>query len=445
LIQYSQLTYEGQTLIAELRKRFNQGFTQDGYAALLSLVEQRCGLRVEYRIAETPVFVPLALLEEMAAAGAEMTQSLIGNGSYLASARQAIPREFRVAGETAHPNFLTADFALVQNPAGDRNAPGDLVPRLVELQAFPSVYGYQDVLSSAYRDAFGLPETLRSFLGGLDEAGYWELLARTILSGHDKENVVLTEVDPQNQKTLPDFEVTARRLGIAVVDIRNLEAIGDKLHYRNAAGRLVPIDRIYNRAIADELLARGIRLPFDLTHAWNVEWAGHPNWYFLISKFSIPWLARPPAGHPMVPPSVFLSDFLERGGRAELADAGVPFPNQTGPEAVYTELLLKPLFSYAGKGIQFDPTQGQLEAIPADQRPDYLLQQRMHFVPSIETPHGLTQAEIRILYLWPDGGVLTPALSLVRLGRGKMMGVDHNKNQEWVGASAAFFPVETRR
>jgi hypothetical protein len=202
----------------------------------------------------------------------------------------------------------------------------------------------------------------------------------------------------------------------------------------------VPIHRIYNRAIADELMAREVRLPFDLTHAWEVEWAGHPNWYFLISKFSIPWLSRPPGAHAVVPPAVFLDEFLEGNGRAELAAAGVSLPDKTGPETVYGELLLKPLFSFAGKGIQFDPTQAQLEAIPAGKRKDFLLQHRMRFEHTIETPHGLTQAEIRILYLWPDGGSLTPALSLVRLGRGKMMGVDHNKSQEWVGASAAFFP-----
>jgi hypothetical protein len=327
-----------------------------------------------------------------------------------------------------------------------------LVPRLVEIQAFPSVYGYQDVLSSAYRDAFGLPETLASFLGGLDEAGYWELLARTVLGGSDPEQVVLTELDPENQKTWPDFAVTARRLGIAVVDIRSLEAIGNKLHYRDGASRLVPIQRIYNRAIADDLIARKIRLPFDLTQEWDVEWAGHPNWYFLISKFSIPWLSsarglssakglsRGLGAHPVVPAAVFVSDFLKGNGRAELAAAGVHLPAESGPEAVYGELLLKPLFSFAGKGIEFDPTQAQLEAIPEGKRGEFLLQQRMRFVPTIETPHGLTQAEIRILYLWPDGGNLTPALSLVRLGRGKMMGVDHNRNQEWVGASAAFFP-----
>ena len=438
-------------MIPKLRTRFNQGFTPEGYAALLALLEERCGTRVDYRIAETPVFVPLPLLEEMAAAGAELTHWLMGNPAYLAAARQAIPAGYRVAGETAHPHFLTADFALVRNPAGVRSPAGELVPRLVEIQAFPSVYGYQDLLCSAYREAFGLPDTLGSFLGGLNEAGYWELMGRTILGGHDPENVVLTEVDPKNQKTLPDFEVTACRLGIAVVDISSLEAIEDKLHYRDAAGRLVPIHRIYNRAIADELMVRNIRLPFDLTHGWDVEWAGHPNWYFLISKFSIPWLSsarglsRPPADRPVVPPAVFVSDFLEGDGRAELAAAGVSLPLEAGPETVYSELLLKPLFSFAGKGIQFDPTQAQLEAIPAERRAEFLLQQRMHFVPTIETPHGLTQAEIRILYLWPDGGSLTPALSLVRLGRGRMMGVDHNKNQEWVGASAAFFPAGVGR
>ncbi len=433
-------------MISGFRTEFNQRFTEKGYAALLALLEDKCGTRVDYRVAETPVFMPLPILEEMARAGADMTHQLLGNPEYLAAARLAIPAGYRVAGETAHPNFLTADFALVRNPAGDRSPAGQLVPRLVEIQAFPSVYGYQDVLCSAYREAFGLPDTLGSFLGGLNEASYWELLRKTIVGAHNAENVVLTEVDPQHQKTLPDFNVTARRLGISVVDIRSLEAMGDKLHYRNSGGRLVPIHRIYNRAIADELMAREIRLPFDLTHRWDVEWAGHPNWYFLISKFSIPWLSRPPAGHPMVPAAVFLKDFLEGDGRAELEAAGVILPAKTGasknsPETACKELLLKPLFSFAGKGIQFDPTQAQLESVPVEQRADFLLQKRMHFEPTIETPHGLTQAEIRILYLWPDRGSLTPALSLVRLGRGKMMGVDHNKNQKWVGASAAFFPV----
>jgi hypothetical protein len=429
-------------LIAELRRRFNDGFTPARYTRLLRLVDERCGTHVQFRVAETPVFLPFAVLEEMAAAGKDLTRRLLGNAAYLAAARKAIPDGYDVAGETAHPHFLTADFALA------RNAEDELVPRLVEIQAFPSVYGYQQVLSDAYRDAYDLqrtmgPGSLGSFLGGLDEAGYWTLMAKTVLGSHDPANVVLTELDPQKQKTLPDFEVTARRLGIAVVDIRSLEPVGEKLHFRDAGGRLVPIHRIYNRAIADELMARQVRLPFDLTHAWDVEWAGHPNWYFLISKFSIPWLSRPPGAHPVVPPAVFVDDFLEGGGRAELERSGVAFPQQTGPDTGYSELLLKPLFSFAGKGIQFDPTQAELEAIPAARRNEFLLQQRMRFEHTIETPQGMTQAEIRILYLWPDGGSLTPALSLVRLGRGKMMGVDHNRNQEWALRRHFFLKIKT--
>jgi len=393
-------------------------------------------MEVGFRVAETPVFVPLALLDEMALAGAELTRTLMSDPVYTAAARQAIPRGYAVPAETLHPHFLTADFALVKGPGGR------LVPKLVEIQAFPSVFAYQAVLCNAYRAVFNLSSEVGCFLSGLSEESYWELLGRTILGNYEGRKVVLTEVDPLNQKTRPDFEITMRRLGIAVRDISTLFVVGNKLHYGTEDGWMVPVRRIYNRAIADELIARNVRLPFDLTHEWTVEWAGHPNWYFLISKFSIPWLSRPPFAHPVVPPAVFLNEFLDGSGRAQLKAQGVPIPAAAAPETIYGELVLKPLFSFAGKGVLFEPTQAQLDEIPAWERQNYLLQQRMDFVPTIETPSGLTQAEFRILYLWPDGGRLTPALSLVRLGRGKMMGVDHNKNQDWVGASAAFYPIE---
>ena len=179
---------------------------------------------------------------------------------------------------------------------------------------------------------------------------------------------MLTEVDPLHQKTFPDFHLTSQRLGIPVVDIASLEPVGNKLHYRDAAGQPTPIHRIYNRAIADELIARNIRLPFDLSHPWEVEWAGHPNWYFLISKFSIPWLSR--AGRfPVVPPAVFLDDFLAGPGREFLSDAGVPLPRKGFERCtVYQDLLLKPLFSFAGKGIEFEPSHARLEAIPPEER-----------------------------------------------------------------------------
>lgn len=422
-------------MIPELRRQFNADFTAEAYAALKARLERETGAAVGFRMAETPVFVGEEFLASLAAEGAALTRTLLGDAEYLAAARRAIPEGYEVAGETRQPHFLTADFALVQEPDGS------LAPRLVELQAFPSVFGYQAAFSVAYREIFKLPSSLGFFLGGLDEAGYWELLRRTIVGRHDPENVVLTEIDPLHQKTLPDFRVTAQKLGIAVVDIASLRPVGNRLHYRDGAGRLVPIHRIYNRAITDELIGRRIALPFDLTHGWEVEWAGHPNFYFLISKFSVPFLARSAVGSRVVPPAVFLGDFLAGQGREQLAAAGVELP-PAGPEAVYRELLLKPLFSFAGKGIVFEPAQAELEAIPDEERNNYLLQQRMRFVPTIETPQGLTQAEFRILYVWPDGGALTPAITLVRLGRGKMMGVDHNRDMEWVGASAALFPTQ---
>lgn len=421
-------------MIRELREWFNSGFTSAKYEDLLRIAASRCGMRAEFRVAETPVFVEKSLLDGMAAEGAALTRRLMSDAVYLESARRAIPSGYAVANEATHPHFLTADFALV------RTASGGLAPRLVELQAFPSVFGFQSELCGAHRSAYELPEGLGVYLGGLNEARYWDLVSRTVLGRHEPKHVVLAEIDPQHQKTLPDFNVTARKLGISVVDIARLVAIGNKLHYRDDDGKLVTIERIYNRAIADELIARRVQLPFDLTRAWDVEWAGHPNWYFLISKFSIPWLSRRAAADSVVPPARYLDEFLEGDGRRELAMAGVPLPAQSS-DAVYAELLLKPLFGFAGKGIQFEPTQRELESIRPAQRGDYLVQQRMRFEPTIETPHGMTQAEFRILYLWPDGGELTAALSLVRLGRGKMMGVDHNKNQEWVGASAAFFPM----
>jgi len=425
-------------LIPDLRSEFNRQFNSSQYELLLSTLESRCGAPIGFRVAETPIFLPLTLLDQLAASGAEMATALVADSDYLAAARLSIPPGYRVSRETGHPNFLTADFSLIR----DEGSVGGLAPRLVEIQAFPSVFGYQAVLNSAYREVFDLRGSLGTYLGGLDEAGYWDLLRRTILGNFAPENVVLTEVDPMNQKTLPDFLVTAERLGIEVVDIRSLKAEHGRLLYRGKSGRLIPIHRIYNRAIADELINRRVELPFALDGDWDVEWAGHPNWYFLISKFSIPWLFGSSNRFPVVPPGVFVRDFLEGDGRDRLIAAGVPLPAKVSSETVYSDLLLKPLFSFAGKGIQFEPSQTQLEEIPRSTRGDYLVQRRMHFEPTIATPHGMTQAEIRILYLWPDGGKLTAALSLVRLGRGKMMGVDHNKNQEWVGASGAFYPMD---
>ncbi len=407
-------------MIEPLRRDFNARFTPQAYRHFLHALDACVRAHVSFRVAETPIFLPLELLNRMAAIGAELTHRLVADRAYLARSAQAIPELYRAADETAHPHFMTADFGLV------RMADGSLEPRLVEMQAFPSVFGYQFVLNEMFRSEYSLDSSLGYFLGGHDEKSFWKLMERVIVGRHDPEQVVLTDVRPREQKTFPDFLVTAERLGIGIVDIAELvpePRPGRPLRLSYKSGnRHVPIRRIYNRAIVDELIREKVTLPFDYREPLDLEWAGHTNWYFHISKYALPYL-----DHPAVPPAVFLDEWFAGHGRERLPE------NRE-------DWILKPLFSFAGKGIQFAPSDEDLAAIPAGKRREYMLQQRVSFTPVIETPAGATQAEVRILYLWPDGGTLEPVLPLVRLGRGKMMGVDQNRNQEWVGASAAFFP-----
>ena len=402
-------------MLQPYRDQFNASFTPEAYAKLITSLNALTRTNIEFRIAETPCFFPRALMNELAGAGADLTHQLLDNPAYMQASNQTIPEQYLVPNESAHPNFMTVDFGFI------RNSDGTLAPKLVELQAFPSIFGYQDILARQYIETYNLDPNLTWHLGGLNHETYWQLLRQVIVSHHDPENVVLLEIDPDHQKTLPDFHVYEDKLHIATVDIAKLRKQGNRLFYHRD-GRDIPIHRIYNRAIVDELQRKNLQLPFDYRDDLDVEWAGHPNGYFRISKFSLPFLK-----HPSVPKAVFLDDWF-----AQRNLDGLPHQREN--------LLLKPLYSFAGKGIQFAPTDEVLNAIPPADRHLYLLQERVAFEPVIQTPHGLTQAEIRIMYLWPNGGVLQPAISLVRLGRGLMMGVDHNRDQQWVGGSAALTP-----
>ena len=404
-------------MLAELRQAFNRNYRPQQYQSLRADCARQARAPLLFRIAETPCFFPHSLMQQIADTGATLTHRLLENPAYMQASEGAVPERFRVPGCLAHPHFMTADFGLVREPDGT------LAPRLVELQAFPSIFGFQPVLNASYLRNFGLPGKFTTYLGGLDDTSYWALLRRAIVGDHAPEHVVLLETEPETQKTLPDFHVHEDKLGIRAVDIATLHREGRRLFYHDG-DRLVPIERIYNRAIVDELEQKRIALPFDYRDDLDVEWAGHPNWYFRISKFSIPWLR-----HPAVPPAVFLSDWDAGAGRDFLPEDR-------------EQWVFKPLYSFAGKGVQFAPTDAELASIPQHQRHNFLLQQRVRFEPVIDTPHGMTQAEIRIMYVWPDGEALQPVISLIRMGRGKMMGVDHNRNQEWVGASAALCPEE---
>jgi hypothetical protein len=390
-------------MVPEQRRLFNASFTEDGYQRFVGELQGRVG-PVGFRLSETPCFFPQPLIDRLTRTGAELVARLIGSADYRRASDRTIPPEFNAPGEGEHPSFIQVDFGLV------READGTVMPRLVELQGFASLYALQPLVAAQYLESWGLSPDLRLFLGGLDATRYDRLLRRAIVGDHDPEQVVLMEIDPDHQKTRPDFVETERRWGVRAVDIGAIVRQGDRLFYPRA-GRLVPIRRIYNRTIVDEMVRRGIRPPFDYRAALDVEWAGHPNWYFRLSKFSLPWLE-----HPAVPRAWFLDDL----------------PSVPEDRA---NLVLKPLYSFAGSGITFDPTDADLAAIPRERRHEYILQERVRFTPVIETPHGPTQAEIRLMYVWLDE--LIPVLPLVRMGRGKMMGVDHNRNMDWVGASAA--------
>jgi hypothetical protein len=398
-------------MIPSLRKQFNSGFTPDKYQTFLRRIDDACGTHVQFRLSETPCFFPKALLERMAEDGKELIRQLVESAEYRARSDASIPEEFRVPNEPAHPMFVQVDFGLV------RDARGELQPKLVELQAFPSLYAYQLTLAQSYIDVFGLDrfeggEQLDFFLGGLDEISYRELLRRAIVGMHDPENVILMEIHPQEQKTLPDFLLTEKMLGVRTVDIQAIKKDGARLYYERNGAR-VPIRRIYNRAIVDELQRKYVKLGFDWRDDLDVEWAGHPNWYFRISKFSIPYLR-----HESVPKTWFL-DRLE----------GIPDDLQN--------YALKPLYSFAGLGVVIAPKKEDIDAIPAEKRAEYILQERLHFEPVIETPFGGTKAEVRVMYVWQEE--LRAVLTIIRMGRGLMMGVDHNRNMEWVGASAGLW------
>src|ERR1700734_33192 len=396
-------------MIPFLRKQFNDSFSPEKYQAFLRRIDDLCGTHVQFRLSETPCFFPKSLLERMARDGKELIRQLVESPEYRAKSDLAVPAEFKVPNEPDHPMFVQVDFGLV------RDANGELQPKLVELQAFPSLYAYQGPLAEAYLDVYGLravgsglrasadptlasaPGELKYFLGGLHQTSYQELLRGAIVGGHDPENVILMEIDPVHQKTLPDFLLTEKMLGVRAVDIAGIKKEGSRLYYERD-GKRIPIRRIYNRAIVDELERKNVKLNFDWRDELDVEWAGHPNWYFRISKFSIPYLK-----HESVPKTWFLDQLKD-----------VP------PD----------LENYARK-------KEDIAAIPAEKRPYYILQERMHFEPVIETPIGMTKAEVRVMYIWLDE--LTPVLTINRTGRGLMMGVDHNKNMEWVGASAGLY------
>ena len=342
------------------RALFNAAFTDELYRSYSADLRARSGGEIVFRLAETPVFLPADLRERCVRAGGEIVAQLC-DSERIAMMRSGIPARWNVPGETALPNIACLDFAIV------RDADGTLVPRLVELQGFPSLLAFEVLQRDAWDAALdriaGLEGSWTSWFGGLDREAFLDLARRTIVGNHDPKNVILLDLDPPNQKTYADFRATARLLGVEAVSVTDLLKRGRRLYRIGAGGSEVPIDRIYYRLVIDELERKGVALPFDLRDPLDVEWAPHPNWFWTWSKFSLPFL-----DHPTIPRTQFVADVA------------------TVPEDLSERYVLKPLFSFAGGGVNMRPSRTDIEAIPSADRARWCLQEKISYGDVLQPP-----------------------------------------------------------
>jgi hypothetical protein len=389
------------------RALFNAQFTPAIYESYVRDLSQRCDCTFEFRLAESPVFLPDDFKARVTAAANAIIDQL-SHPETLSEMKAAIPDRWDVPGMDALPNFAQVDFAVVQEN-------GSLVPKLIELQGFPSLTSMQVVQRDAWLEALrgmdGLDREWSCWFSGMDREQFLKLARRTIVGDHDPAEVVLLDIDPPRQKTAPDFHATKLLFGVDAVDPRELTKRGRELWRGNRR-----IKRIYNRIVFDELIAKKIEVPFDYREELAVEWAPHPNWYWTWSKYSLPFLR-----HESVPQATFVSDL------------------EAIPDDL-TRFVLKPLFSFAGGGVNVEPTAADVRAIPEGERHGWCLQEKIEYAPALQAADGGgVKVEIRMMFLRPDDEP-KPILAqnLIRLSRGKMLGVDFNKEFTWVGSSIGF-------
>ena len=393
-------------MIPEIRKKFNNDFSEKIYQEFLDDLNSILKYPVDFRVCETPLFLTRELTSELSKACDDVISQL-RQEEFLKRSEYAIPTHLKVPDDFEHPPFLQLDFAITKN--GDK-----FYPKLIELQAFPSLYGYQAYLNDVIKKHFDIPVGFHSYFNGLNKVSYQTLLTKLIVGNYDPENVILLEIEPERQKTRIDFAATEKLTGITTVCLSKIKKRSKKLFYVKD-GKDIEIKRIYNRVIFDELERNKLNFDFDFKDEIDAEWAGHPNWFFKISKFSLPMLRGD-----YVPECYFLNELDE-------------YP------ANLNDFVLKPLFSFAGLGVDVDVTKEKLDAI--ENKSNYILQQKVEYAPLIETPDGFSKAEIRMMFLWTnkyEGPVLVN--NLIRTSKGKMMGVDFNKNKTWIGSSIAYHP-----
>ena len=388
----------------ELRARFNAYFTPEKYAALLRCVNESTKWPADFRISETPIFLTREFTDHAIYAANEIAAQT-QTPEFAMHSSSAIPAGLEVPGESEHPEFLIVDLAICEE--GHR-----LVPRLIELQAFPSLFGFQFMLLGCMRKAYpAIPRGWTSSFGGIKDEQYLDILRQTILGNSKPENVILLEIEPEKQKTRIDFAAMELLLGIQSVCVTKIKKRGRQLFY-DRSGSETRVERIYNRVIFDELERRSdVKLQFSFQDELDVAWIAHPNWYYKISKHSLPFIKTAHTS-----PAFFADEF----------PASEEIDNY----------VLKPLYSFAGLGVDMEPTREKTAALKNPHQ--WILQKKVEyasFVPTVDGPKS--KAELRMMFVWSEKGEPVLLNNLVRMSQGKMMGVNFNKDKTWVGSSIA--------
>ncbi len=394
-------------MIKALRQQFNSNFTKEKYEAYVKEIEALHPGALDFRNAETPVFVPKGFTNKMLKACDDIVDVII-NSKFIELTERGIPKDVYVPGQNSHSHFIAFDFGVCENENGE------LEPQLIEMQGFPTLFAFQAFHSEITAKYANMPDNFSPYLSGYNKETYLQLLKEIIVGDVNPENVILLEIYPEQQKTRIDFYCTEAALGIKTVCLTKLIAEGKKLYYDNN-GTKIQIKRIYNRLIFDDLQKQeGLENIIDLTKEYDVEWVPHPNWFYRISKFTLPFIENP-----NVPKTYFLSDLKQAPADLE-------------------NYVLKPLFSFAGMGVVIDVTQKDIDAVKDPE--NWILQRKVKYADVIETPDVPAKAEIRLFYFWKDGWQKPVAVhNLARLSKGKMIGTRYNKDKEWVGGAVAFF------
>ncbi len=392
-----------------IRKHFNETFTKEKYEAYLQELNEAYPGGIEFRVAETAIYVPKDFTQKLLDA-CESIIDIIVDPKFKELTNNAIPKNLKVPGEENHSHFIAFDFGVCINEAGEYE------PQLIEMQGFPSLFAYEVLLDDVFRKHFDVPENYSAYLGGHTRETYIQHLKEIILGNHQPENVILLEIFPHQQKTKIDFYCTQEYTGIKPVCITELIKEDKKLYYLNE-GKKTEIKRIYNRVIFDDLFQQPAEVQEKgklFFEELDVEWCPHPSWFYRISKYTLPLIR-----HPYVPETFFLHEIKQLPTDLE-------------------NYVLKPLFSFAGQGVVIDITQKDIDNVKDPE--NWILQRKVKYADIIQTPDVPAKAEIRLFYFWKDGAPRPVAANnLGRLSKGKMIGVRYNKDKEWVGGSLCYF------